>query len=101
MTAFASSDLPSSVNSLEKLVVWSQMVLNHLYPNMTAIEAPNTAIRVATSGLFYIVDSDPATWRHVGRNSIKLDSNFQRGAAKIWTFANDLGSTAIPTEFKS
>lgn len=101
MTAFATTDLPSTVNTVEKLAVWTQMLLNHLNPNATAIEAPGTAIRVATSGLFYIVDSDPATWRHVGRNSIALNANWQRGEGKVWTFANDISATAIPAEFKS
>lgn len=101
MTAFAPTDLPSSINTVEKLAVWCAMVLNHLNPNTTAVEAPNTAVRVATSGLFYIVDSDPPRWRHVGRQSIPMNANWQRGTAKVWTFAEDLSSAAIPTEFKS
>lgn len=101
MVAFATTDLPSSINTVEKLMVWASMVLNNLHPTLTVIEATGTAERAATAAPFYIVASDPQTWRHINRNSIKLNSNWQRGTGKIWTFAEDLSSAAIPTEFKS
>ena len=101
MTAFATTDLPASVNTVEKLHAWSGMVLNHLNPDATAVEAPGSATRVATFGLFYITASDPPKWRGIIRASIPFNANWQRGAAKPWTFAEDISAAAIPAEFKS
>lgn len=101
MTAFSSADLPSSINSVEKLSVWCATVLNHLYPGTTAIEATGNAERVAQSAPFFITATTPPEWRVISRNSIKLNSNWQRGTAKIWANAEDIGSASIPTEFKS
>lgn len=101
MTAFQTTDIPASVNTLEKLHVWSATVLNHLYPTVTAIEATGLAERVAQSGPFEVTAVDPPQWRNIARVSVPLNKNWQRGDSKIWANAEDLGSSSIPTEFKS
>ncbi|KGF72487.1 hypothetical protein DO97_07970 [Neosynechococcus sphagnicola sy1] len=101
MTAFSTSDIPSSINSLEKLAVWVTTILNELYPGTTAIEASGQAARVAEAGPFLITAVDPQQWRHIARISIPLNDPWRRGNAKIWTFAQDIGSASIPTEYKS
>jgi hypothetical protein len=101
MVAFATTDLPSSINTVEKLHLWSATVLQNLHPTTTAIEAAGNAQLVITAAPFWITASDPATWRYISRSSIGLNSNWQRGTGKIWTFANDISGQAIPTEFKS
>jgi len=101
MTAFQTTDIPASVNTLEKLHVWSGTVLNHLYPTVTAIEATGLAERVAQSGPFEVTAVDPSQWRNITRTSIPINRNWQRGASKIWANAEDIGTAAIPTEFKS
>lgn len=101
MTVFSTSDLPSSVNSLEKLIVWAGTILNELYADTTAIEAVGQATRVAESDQFYITADPTPKWRCIQRQSIPLQPAWRRGNAKIWTFAVDLGSAPIPTEYKS
>lgn len=101
MTTFQTSDLPASINSVEKLAVWAGMVLNHLYPQATAIEATGDAERVAQSSMFEVTAEEPTQWRNIVRLSVPLDRNWQRGAAKVWANAQDIGSSSIPTEFKS
>ncbi|MEM6837681.1 MAG: glucose-6-phosphate dehydrogenase [Cyanobacteria bacterium P01_C01_bin.120] len=101
MTAFQTTDIPASVNTVEKLAVWATTVLNHLYPTVTAIEATGLAERVAQAGPFEVTAVDPPQWRNIARTSVPLNKNWQRGASKIWTHAEDLGSSSIPTEFKS
>lgn len=101
MTAFTTTDIPASVNTVEKLAVWCATVLNHLYPTVTAVEATGLAERVAQSGPYEITATDPPQWRNVARLSIPLNANWQRGASKIWANAEDIGSSSIPTEFKS
>lgn len=101
MTAFSTTDIPASVNTLEKLHVWSSTVLNHLYYNTTAVEATGLAERTAQAAPFEVTAVDPTQWRHISRVSVPLDRNWQKGASKVWANAQDLGSSAIPTEFKS
>jgi hypothetical protein len=100
MVAFAPTDIPAAINSLEKLNVWSMTILNDLFPTLTAIEAVGTADRVAQSAPFYISASDPAGWRVISRSSIPLQPTWRR-QGKLWLSANDIGSSAIPTEYKS
>lgn len=101
MTAFQTTDIPASVNTLEKLAVWASTTLNHLYPQVTAMEASGLAERVAQSSPFEVTAVDPSQWRNISRLSIPLNRNWQRGSSKIWANAEALGSAAIPTEFKS
>jgi hypothetical protein len=101
MTAFQTSDLPSTINTVEKLVVWGQTVLNNLYPEVTSVEATGKAERVAQSGPFEVTAVEPTQWRSIGRTSIPLNRSWQRGVGKMWTHAEDIGSASIPTEFKS
>lgn len=101
MTAFQTTDLPASINTVEKLAVWAGTVLNHLYPNVTAIEATGLAERVAQSGPFEVTAVDPPQYRNIVRLSIPVNRNWQRGASKLWANAEDIGTAAIPTEFKS
>jgi hypothetical protein len=98
---FATTDLPTSINSLEKLHVWSSVVLQHLHPSTTIIESTGNAQLVMSSAPFFISSVDPPVWRVISRSSIQLNANWQRGTSKIWTHAIDISSASIPTEFKS
>lgn len=100
MTIFTVTDIPSAINTVEKLECWCSTILNDLYGDVTAIEASGVAARVATSAPFYIPVADPPVWRLINRTSIPLQPTWRR-QGKIWTFAQDLGSLAIPTEYKS
>ncbi|WP_013320802.1 hypothetical protein [Gloeothece verrucosa] len=99
MTAFTSSDIPATINTLEKLHVWSGMILNYLYPETTVIESTGNAARVATSAPFEITAVSPPEWQNISRTNIKLNKNWQR-QGKRWEHANDIGSASIPAEFK-
>lgn len=106
MTAFSPSDIPASINTLEKLSLWVDNVLNYLNPKTTAVEGTNTAdavnVRVSQFSPYFIsAVADDAHWRVVSRKSIRLNSNWQSGSTKIWTHAIELSTTAIPAEFKS
>lgn len=101
MVAFASTDLPASINTVEKLAAWSLTVLNHLHPELTTIEATGTAQLVATASPFFITATEPNEWRYITRGSFRLNSNWQRGASKVWANIEDLSNQSIPTEFKS
>lgn len=75
-------------------------IMNDLYPTVTTIEAAGQADRVAQSAPFFVTASDPATWRVISRSSIPLQPTWRR-TGKLWLYAQDLGSSGIPTEYKS
>ena len=99
MTAFVTTDLPASVNTVEKLAVWTASVLNYLYPDDTATEAAGVAQRTCQAGPVEITAVSPTVWRHISRLSIPLNRNWIRDGEQ-WEQAQDIGSSAIPAEFK-
>lgn len=101
MTAFSTTDIPANVNTVEKLAVWSAQVLSFLYPDKTALEATGTAERVAQSTVFEVIAESPSQWRHGSRISVALNRNWMKGNGDIWEHVIDIGSSAIPTEFKA
>lgn len=101
MTAFSTSDLPSSVNSLEKLALWVSLALNNINQQTSVQEVQNLNQPVAVAQLFEYDDNGVKKWRFVGRQSIEVSPNWQQGATKVWTHAQALSATTIPTDFKS
>jgi hypothetical protein len=99
MVALVKDDIPASINSVEKLAVWCDMVLQNLHPEMTVIEVSGSQDRAVLSAPYFISASNPPGWRVISRTSIAINSNWQRGG-KLWTFALDLSGAAIPAEFK-
>ena len=81
--------------------MWASMVLNNVALQTTVQEAPNLSQPVAVSQLFTYSDTGVQKWRHVGRMSCEVDPNWQSAAAKPWTYAQAISSSAIPTAFKS
>jgi hypothetical protein len=101
MVAFATSDLPTSINTVEKLAVWVGNVLNNVALQTTVQEVSGISQPVAVSQIFTYNDAGTLKWRYVARISVEISPNHQSGAAKIWTHAQNLSATAIPTDFKS
>jgi hypothetical protein len=100
MTAFdKTTDLPATVNSVEKLFIWATMVLARVNPTRRVVESPDlSAINVVVPN---VIKADDNTVRFVGRVSIELDSNYGTGTQKLWEFAKDLDNVAIPSNYKS
>lgn len=100
MVAFAPSQLPVSVDTVEKLEVWAATVLSHLLSDTTAIETAGSVDRVAQSQPWFIVASNPPVWRVISRTSIPVSANWQR-QGKIWQHAQNLSTASIPADFTS
>lgn len=98
MVAFVRTDIPDGVNTVEKLAVWVNTLLQHLHPEQMVIEAAGGSDRACISQPWYIPASNPPTWRVISRTSIAISSNWQRGG-KIWVNAQELSGSIIPTEF--
>ncbi|BAY50619.1 hypothetical protein SAMD00079811_82480 (plasmid) [Scytonema sp. HK-05] len=107
MTALNRADIPASVDTVEKLLVWAALVLGYLNETVTAVEGTNSAnavtVKTCTAAPFFVpaeINASPQ-WRFVTRNSFQLSSNWQKGQTKIWTHIQEFSSASIPTEFKS
>jgi len=101
MVAFSTSQLPTSIDTVEKLSVWCAMVLNNVALQTTVQETSGLNQPVAVSQVFTYADTGVNKWRHVGRQSVEINPLWQTGAQKLWTYAQVISSTAIPTSFTS
>lgn len=93
------TDIPSAINTLEKLHVWSGLTLANINPSLTAIEGVGYTERVSQAGIFYVAADNK--YRALIRGSIQISPDYLAGGAKLWTFAQELSNTAIPAIFKA
>ncbi|MEO0686877.1 MAG: glucose-6-phosphate dehydrogenase [Cyanobacteria bacterium J06649_11] len=97
MTAFTQTDIPANVDTLEKLALWVGTALHSLNFDQTAVEGTGTPVRVTQNQLFFIENTN--THRIMLRQSIEVDATFPYSGEKLWTHAQELSTTAIPSEF--
>lgn len=98
MTAIAiANQIPSQIDTLEKLHVWSGLALANINPTQTAIEGVGYTERVSQAGIFFVAADNK--YRALIRSSIQMSPDHLAGGAKLWTYAQPLASTAIPIIF--
>lgn len=93
------TDIPSEINSVEKMAVWCADVLHRQYSDVNKIEGNNYSQRSAQSGEYYIDSTD--THLHVGRQSIELDPDYKIGSKKKWAYAKDMGNKVLTADMKA
>lgn len=98
MTALTKAQIPDSINTVEKLAVWVDTLLQHLNAATLVVEAAGGQDRAIVSQPWFISADNPPRWRVISRSSIEIDANWQRGG-KIWTFAREINTATIPSEF--
>jgi hypothetical protein len=94
MTAFVVANLPSAINTVEKLNVWTAVVLRELNPNTPYLETELLRLQAVTNVQVPIVDGSV---RNISRLSLPLAAGYASGAAKLWTYATELSATALLT----
>lgn len=100
MTAInISTDIPSQIDTLEKLAAWSGLALANINPGLTAIEGAGYTERVSQAGVFYVQADNK--YRILIRHSMQMSGDYLAGGAKLWSYAQALSNTAIPVTFKS
>jgi len=98
MTALAiATQIPSQIDTVEKLHVWSGLVLANINPALTAIEGVGYTERVSQAGIFYVQADNK--YRALIRGSLQISPDYLAGGAKLWTYTQPLSSTAIPAIF--
>ncbi len=100
MTAInIATDIPSQINTLEKLFAWAGLALANINPSLTALEGVGYTERCAQAGIFYVAADNK--YRALIRGSVQMSSDYLAGGAKQWTFAQELSNTALPAIFKA
>ncbi len=97
MTAFVTTDIPSNVDTLEKLAIWVGTALHAINFDQTTIEGTGAPVRTSQFQLFFIENTNER--RAMLRQSIPVDQQFPYGGEKLWTYAQELNTASIPAEF--
>lgn len=101
MTAFnPATDLPSQINTLERLTAWALHALATANPKASVLEALDRTEFAAQVG---IVKAADGTERLLGRVSIEMDPLYRTdNSKKLWMHAREIeGSAQLPPGFKS
>ena len=101
MTALViSTDIPTNINTLEKLAAWVGLALERCNPSTKILESPNAdPQRVAEAVL---IRADDATHRMIIRVSIPINSGYaENSTVKFWQNALEINTTVLPTAYKA
>ncbi len=101
MTALnISTDIPTNINTLEKLAAWVGLALERCNPTAKLLESPDTEPqRVAQAVL---IRADEGSHRLITRVSIPINDGYaEASTVKFWQNALEIGTTALPTAYKA
>jgi hypothetical protein len=101
MTAFTTSLLPTSINTVEELAVWALSVLSELNPTLTIVESAGRSVRQAEIAPFWLESASTPTWAWIGRVVITMPTTWRQGTARPWDGVQELTATAIPTGYRT
>jgi hypothetical protein len=93
------TDIPSQITTLEQLAAWAGLTLTNINPSLTAIEGQGYTERTCQANPYYIAADNKH--RLIIRQSIVLSPDYLSGGRKLWLFAQEFGTTAVPATFKT
>jgi hypothetical protein len=97
MTALnIATDIPSNINTLEKLVAWATSCLHRLNTDVSVSEGVDYVQRAAQANPYYVAQSN--IHRLISRTSIELDPDLFVGGRKLWTYAKEINTTKVLTD---
>ena len=100
MTAInVATDIPSQIDTVEKLAAWCGMVLFANNTATTVIEGVGYTERAAQSNNYWVA-ADAKT-RNITRLSLEVSPDHLSGSGKPWTYIQPLSGTGIPAAFKA
>ena len=99
MTALTiSSDIPTNINTLEKLGAWAGLALTRCNPSTKVLENPSASSqRVAET---FFIKADDGSNRLVIRLSLPVTDDYASDTKKFWEKVNPLSETVLPAAFK-
>lgn len=92
------SDIPSGIDTLEKLVAWSILCSQNLFGQQTYQELNGGLLeREIDASLVRVADD---SIRLIFRGGLKFDPNYVTGGGKLWNYALPWNSVSIPAAYK-
>lgn len=93
------TDIPSNINTLERLATWAIISLQQVNPTLKVIEVSQEApVHVAQAAL---VQADDGTIRFFGRVSIPMADDYAAdNSVKLWMKSEEFGNIALPAAYK-
>lgn len=100
MTTLAiGTDIPSNINTLEKLGAWVGLALARVNPTLKILESPDAEPqRVAE---VVLIKADDGSTRLIVRLSIPVAEDYGSSTNKFWQNTTEISNTALPTAFKA
>lgn len=93
------TDIPSQITTLEQLAAWAALALANINPSLTGVEGTGYTERSAQATVYYIGADNK--YRLIARESIVMSPDYLAGGKKLWTYAQELSTTALPSTFKT
>lgn len=98
-TITLSTDIPTSINTLERHLAWAGYTLAYHNPTATVLEQANNNQKAAQAAIFKAADE---TYRLLIRACLPVSENFMNDrSVKIWMHTQELSNTALSANFKS
>jgi len=99
MTTFtASTDLPTNINTLEKLAAWVGQALTRCNPSLKVLELANAQPSRAAEAV--LIKADDNSFRLVVRMVLPISDDYAAQTRKFWENAQEFSNTALPAAFK-
>lgn len=99
MTALVSSQIPASINTVEKVVAWGSSILAQVNPTATVITAPGVADLVAQASDFRFPNDTGNPNRFACILYLPLATNYRE--LRHYLGVNEISTTGIPSAFLS
>jgi hypothetical protein len=97
MTTFSKEQVPTTINTVEKLIVWASAIVYQNNKTVSVVEGTGSPARAAQFGIFNVESNN--TTRVIARTSLELEDSFAIDGKPIWENAKELSVGTIPTEF--
>lgn len=97
MTSFATTNIPASVNTIEKLAAWTNGILYELHKNSRYAEADNAPLVPIVTAQDGLAASKQE--RMIFRLSLHLDDGWRQSGDKLWYDVLELSNAPIPSDF--
>lgn len=98
MTAFLTTDIPNSVNTVEELLIWAASILSEQYAELTVIESPGKPNRQITCSPYYLGSATDPGWYVIARATLKVNDSW-RQSGRLFEEVNEVGSLPIPNGY--
>lgn len=97
MTAITTSQIPTSVNSAERLAAYAALLLARMNPDLRILEVSGASQKAIEVTVF---PADDGKYRLAVRISLELDADFATDITKAFYLkVKDLSNTPLPAGF--